>query len=306
MPACQPTRLVFFCLLFCLTGASGSFAAPIAATVGIPPQKHIVERIGGGEVVVVVMADKGSDPHAYEPTAAQMEKLGETELYIAAGAPFEAQWLPKFLALNPSLRVLSLFDDVARLPVAPDLALRDHNAHKGQAEAHESRMCGENPHMWLSPRIMAESIPKIVAALSERRPDKAAMFMQNGNALAKEIMELDRYIAALFVPIPKERRRFLSFHQNWTYYARNYDLHEVAIELGGREPSPKDMLKLMRFVEKAGIRVVVAGPMSSKSVVAAVSRDIKGVSVAADPLAENWSKALRLFSETLAQALAAE
>lgn len=291
------------CLVCFFFSAALAQAKPLAVTVSIPPQKYFLEQIGGADVAVTVMAGKGRDPHSYEPTAAQMEAISRADLYIAIGVPFETQWLPKFTGLNPSLRVVSLLDGVARLHGSPDLALRGgHDDHDGHDHGHGLET--DDPHVWLSPQAMAGTIPAMVEALSKARPEKAGDFAKRGAALAGKIIQLDTEIAALFAALPVEKRLFLTFHQSWAYYARNYSLREVSVELEGREPSPKDMAKLMDFAAEKGVTVIVADPMTGKSTVTAIARNIKGEAITANPLEENWPEMLRKFSQALAKALA--
>ncbi len=117
--------LALFSLCLVLLLPAPAVAAPVAVTVSIPPQKYFVEYIGGDAVAVTVMTAKGQDPHSYEPTAAQMERIAGTELYFTIGVPFETQWLPKFQSLNPSMRVVNLLGAISRIKGKPDLALRD-------------------------------------------------------------------------------------------------------------------------------------------------------------------------------------
>jgi zinc transport system substrate-binding protein len=310
------------------------FAAPVAVTVSIPPQKYFVERIGGDAVTVAVMAAKGRDPHAYEPSAAQMRHISRTELYIAVGVPFESRWLPKFQALNPAMRVVSLLEGLPRLAGKPDLALRggEERAGRGQArhgetshgaghkkgpmedhreghaevhgKAHGHGLETDDPHIWLSPRAMIRAIPTMTAALSAARPEQSALFEARAAQLTKETRELEARIASLFAAVPEEKRLFLTFHQSWTYYAENFGLREASVELGGREAGPKSMELLMDFALRHKIRVIVADDMTGKSSVAAIAQSIRGTATTASPLEENWPESLEKFSEALAGALA--
>ncbi|CAK7071005.1 MAG: hypothetical protein DELT_01881 [Desulfovibrio sp.] len=292
-------------------------ASPIAVTVSIPPQKYFVEAVGGDDVVVTVMTGKGRDPHSYEPTAAQMEGISKAEVYIAIGVPFETQWLPKFAALNPAMRTVFLLRGVERITGQPDLALRDsggarfarsekkEDTHDGCAHHHHG-LEGDDPHIWLSPKVMADTIPAIVQALAKARPGKAAAFEERGKKLTAKTLQLDSDITALFASLPAERRTFLTFHQSWAYYARNYGLREAAVELEGREIGPKSMALLIDFAKKNAITVIVSDPTTNKSALAAVAKSLNAKTLAATPLEEDWPASMRGFSEKLAKAMQGE
>ena len=309
-------RIFLLSLIFCFLASSSAFALaePIAVTVSIPPQKYFVEKIGGNAVAVTVMTAKGQDPHTYEPTATQMEGITKANLYFAIGVPFETQWLPKFTSLNPSLRVVFLSNAVDRIKNKPDLALRDKLPGKGLHGAKPSEHDGhhheghhhhgletDDPHVWLSPADMMRTVPMMVDALSNVRPDLAGEFAEQGQSLLREMETLDRQIREMLAPV--QNRIFLTLHQSWAHYARNFDLHEASMELEGREPGPKSMALLMDFAKANKIRVIVADSMTSASAVKAIARHLGIEAVYATPLAEDWPGALRTFSETLAKAL---
>lgn len=291
------------CLLF--LAPAQAMAAPIAVTVSIPPQKYFVERIGGSEVKVTVMAAAGRDPHTYEPTAAQMRSVAGAELYYTIGVPFEPQWVPKFAALAPSMRVVDLRGAVDRIKGKPDIALRDALPGKGRHHhshhEHAHGLEGDDPHVWLSPETMARTVPLMVEVLAETRPEHADAFRKRGQELLTEMAALDKEIQTMFAPL--ENPVFLTFHQSWAYYARNFKLREASVELEGREPGPRSMALLMDFAAKNKLRVIVADAMTARSSVEAVAQGIKGRVVIARPLEEDWPKSLREFSQELAAAL---
>ncbi|MCC8193176.1 MAG: zinc ABC transporter substrate-binding protein, partial [Deltaproteobacteria bacterium] len=213
---------------------------------------------------------------------------------------------------------------VERIQGKPDLALRDtlpgkgrhdggHAEHAGhdhdghghpgrhQDGAHHHGLETDDPHVWLSPDDMAKTIPLMVAALSEKRPDLKSEFERRGMELRGIIVELDARIRGVLEPA--RTRTFLTFHQSWAHYARDFSLREASVELEGREPGPKSMALLMDFAKKNNIRVIVADSMTSASAVTAIARNIDATVIHAAPLAEDWPGALLAFSEKLAKAL---
>lgn len=292
-------------------------AAPVAVTVSIPPQKYFVEQIGGNDVTVTVMAAKGQDPHSYEPTAAQMEGIAGAELYFTIGVPFETQWMPKFQSLNPSMRTVDMLGAIPRIEGKPDLALRDtlpgkgrhrnnghnHDDHGHDGHGHRHGLDTDDPHAWLSPDDMAKAVPAIVMALGEKRPDRAAVFAQRGAELRKNLADLSARIHGMLDGA--QTRTFLTFHQSWAHYARNFNLREASVELEGREPGPRSMAMLMDFAKANTIKVIVADSMTSRSAVEAIAKNIKAMVIYATPLAEDWPGALLEFSGKLATGLGA-
>jgi len=296
-----------FTLLILILFPISAVAKPLAVSVSILPQKYFVEKIGGNAVTVTVMAAKGQDPHTYEPTASQMEGITRANLYFAINVPFEKQWIPKFVALNSSLDVVSLASVVDTIQDKPDLALRNTLPGKGlhrHAHDHAGHHHGpevDDPHFWLSTADMMRTVPLIVEALGKSRPDLAEEFAERGQALLREIEILEGQIRTLLTPVTN--RTFLTFHQSWAYYARNFNLREASVELGGRDPGPKSMAMLIDFSRTNTIRVIVADSMTRTSAVKAITQHLGIETIYANPLAEDWPGELLKFSTALAKAL---
>ncbi len=302
--------------LFFLAGAAILFPAvcpaaapadaPLPVAVSIPPQRCFVEQIGGPDVSVTVLVDKGRDPHSYEPTAAQMVQVGKAVLYFAVDLPFESQWLPRFQSLNKNMTVLRHIDVITRLHGKPDLALRSAGSpgRNAKEHGHDHGLEGDDPHIWLSPRVVLQIIPQICDALSRARPEKRAEFQARAAAFTATVSALDARMAALFAPLPRDRRTFLTFHQGWAYFAHNYDLREASVELQGKEPGPKGMAALLDFAAREKIRVVVTDPMANAGTVAAIASNIKARVIAASPLDPDWPGEMWRVASALSSALA--
>ena len=283
-------------------------ASPLSVLVSIPPQKYFVERIGGTHVAVTVMVAKGKDPHSYEPTAAQMVSAAKASLYFSIGVPFEAQWLPRLRELNKGLTLVNHTKGLEPLKQVPALELRPP-AESAKAEehhdddGHDHGLDASDPHIWMSPKVVARIALQIRDALIQARPDKTEEFSVSAAAFIQEVTDLDAKIMKLFAPLPEEKRTFLTLHQSWGYFAQAYGLHEMAVELEGKEPGPKGMARLTALAKTNSIRVLLADAMANRNTVASVASGIGGTVVQAFPLAERWDAELWRMAQALSQAM---
>jgi len=87
--------------------------------------------------------------------------------------------------------------------------------------------------------------------------------------------------------------RFMVFHPSWSYFAKEYELEQVPIEIEGKAPKPAQLTILIRHAREHGIRVVFVQPQFSVKSAEMISREIGGHVVHVDPLAENWAGNLR-------------
>jgi len=83
------------------------------------------------------------------------------------------------------------------------------------------------------------------------------------------------------------------FHPSWGYFAKEYELEQVPIEIEGKAPKPAQLTTLIRYAREQGIRVVFVQPQFSAKSAEMISHEIGGHVVHVDPMAENWAGNLR-------------
>ena len=265
--------------------------------VSIAPQKYILERITNNTISIIVLVNPGMDPHSYEPSPSQMRQCAKALVWFTIGVPFEDVWQPRIATLAPNLTIVSSIDGVTRLPLTSVLhgSKRENNStkHINRSEstekqhAHKHLHNTEDPHVWLSPMLVREMLNGIVHNLGKLFPARASEFAANARQFANELEALDKTLIERFSSIPKEKRVFLTFHPSWRYFAYNYDLHEISIEIDGKEPGPQSMRKTIDIAKTYGIRAVFVEPQFPKSAANAIASSIGAQVYEVDPLAED-------------------
>lgn len=293
---------LFFPLLFSCPALA---AEKPTVLVSIPPQKYFVERLAGDAALCAVLVDKGGDPHTYEPTVSVMTQAAQAKLYFTIGLPFERQWLPRFQDLSPDMRVL--VPAASRLS-QPESSLLEGSSGAGHDEhpehdGHDGHEHSEDPHIWLSPAVMAEVVPELRDALIAIVPEAEETIRQNGEVLLGEMAALEKTVKALFAALPEDKRAFLTFHHAWGYYAQNFGLREASVEYMGKEPGPRSMAAIIGLAREHGIRTIVVSPGTNRASAEAVANNIGGTLVEADLMAEDWPDNLLRLSKALAESL---
>lgn len=265
--------------------------------VSILPQKFFVHQIGGALFDVEVMVKPGASPATYEPKPSQMAKLSSSSAYLAIGVPFESNWLGKFRAVNPTMNIVHTEQGIAKISMVEHLHDADHADHadhvddvEGDAAEHSDHGILD-PHIWLSPALVKKLAKNIVETLMEISPEHSAIFDANYRAFLEEIDKLDGELRELFRG--KDNMQFMVFHPSWGYFAREYNLRQVAIEMEGKEPKPAQLLELIRYARENEIQVIFVQRQFSAKKAKVVAKEINGRVVIVDPLAENWFTNLR-------------
>ena len=262
----------------------------IKVFVSIVPQKYFVEKIGGKYVEPVPMVQLGDNPHNYEPKAQQMAELSRAKAYFAIGVPFEGAWLPKLAAVNPKMAVIHTETNIVKIPMA-DYAPSD-GKHADEAL---------DPHIWLSPRLVKIQADHILQGLIAVLPQHTDEFKQNHRNFIAELENLDRDLTELFKQTPG--KRIMVFHPTWGYFARDYGLIQIPIEVGGKEPKAAQVWKLIAEAKKQKIDMIFAQPEFSAKSAQFIADEIDATLIFAGALNEDWEKNLRTIAAQFKAAL---
>jgi zinc transport system substrate-binding protein len=154
-------------------------------------------------------------------------------------------------------------------------------------ETHEAHVhSGLDPHIWLSPGLVKIQAATICDALIEADPAHADEYRTNLAAFQADLDRLHDNIAAAFAPLAS--RTMLVFHPAWGYFAREFGLVQLPIEIEGKEPGPRDLAAVIDIARNAGVRVIFVQPSSTQTSARAVADAIGGIVTPIDPLAEDY------------------
>jgi zinc transport system substrate-binding protein len=246
--------------------------------VSIPPQKFLVERVGGERVQVSVMVRPGQNPETYEPTPAQMAALHEADLYFRVAVPYESVWLDRIRALNPELTIIEC---------CGPLSLADPAGHDLDPETGFSI---SDVHIWTSPENAIVLAGIVQTALQDFDPASGDYYAENYRALMQELQQLDQSIRNILAPV--KNRYMVVAHPSWGHFAKAYDLEQIAIERHGVEMNARQLSRLIEFAREKDIRVIYVQRQFNSATARMLAEEIRASIIELDPLAENYVKNL--------------
>ena len=253
---------------------------PITVTVSILPQQYFVKRIGGDLVNVNVMVAPGQSPATYEPKTEQMVALSESAAYISIGVPFESAWLEKIQAANTDMKMVDTTEGIEKQYLREDVL---------------------DPHIWNSPALVKIQSENIYAALAEIDPDHADVYKENLDAFLADIDALDAEIKAALENTTATK--FMVYHPAWGYFASDYGLEQIAVEVGGQEPSAQELANLITLAEEENIKVIFVQPEFSQEDAETIASEIGGEVLPISPLNPEWLDNMKMVAETFASVL---
>jgi zinc transport system substrate-binding protein len=264
--------------------------------VSILPQKTFVERIGGERVDVSVLVQPGQSPATYEPTARQMARLNEAALYLRIGVPFENSFLPKLQRAVPGLRIVDTRNGV-RLRTMADHGHGDHDHGENSGE-------GNDPHIWLSPRLAMVQATTIYTALTRSSPEDEPTFRAGLKGFLADLADLHADLLVLTEPV--RGKGFMVFHPSWGYFADEYGLRQHAVEVDGKAPAPRQLTALIREAREQGTTALFVQPQFDRRTAERIAEAINGSVQSLDPLAEDYIQNLRTSAQRIREALRGE
>jgi zinc transport system substrate-binding protein len=262
---------------------------PLTVAVSLLPQAEFVEKIGGDKVKTIVITPPGADPNSYEPSPGELMKVSEANMYITVGTdmPFEKVWIDRFQTINSNTLIINSSQGIELNKVAA----HDHEsgeANKNQnydpEEAYEESEL--DPHVWTSPANAKIMVENTYEGLIQIDPENKSYYTENKDAYLKELDALDGRIKEKLEG--RKERSFMVFHPSWGYFAAEYGLTMIPVEIEGKEPSAQDLAKLVDLAKEKHVKVIFVQPQFSTRNAQAIANEIGGEVVAVDPLAKNY------------------
>jgi zinc transport system substrate-binding protein len=264
-------------------------------TVSVIPQEYFVKKIGGDRVRVNVMVQQGAVPDTYEPKPQQLQALSEAEAYIGIGVPFETVWMSRIAQANPKMLTVDSTKGIERLT----MVAHDHGDDHDHDHNHQETTL--DPHIWLSPSLVKVQAQNIYQVLVKLDPKNQKEYETNLNNFLQEIEQLDGKIRDNLANI--KQRKFIVFHPAWGYFAEEYNLTQIPVEIGGQEPSAAELAKLIKEAKKENIKVIFAQPEFSSQAAKTIAKEINGEVLLISPIAADWSNNLLGVSQTFSKVL---
>lgn len=254
-------------------------------SVTVEPLRYFTEVIAGDKFKVVSMVPKGSSPETYDPTPQQLVSFGGSDAYLRIGyIGFEQIWMDKLAANAPDMLIFDMSEGVDLIREKEP----DHGDHR-----HEG---GVEPHIWNSTQnahIIADNIYK---ALCELDTVNISYYAYRRDSLHGLINQTDTQIRDLLTDAD---RSFMIYHPALSYFARDYGLHQISIEKGGKEPSPAHLKELIDTCKAENVHVIFVQPEFDRRNAEIIAEQTNTRIVTINPLSYNWVEEMLVVVRTL-------
>ena len=280
-------KLIYILTLFicCACGHTPQQSEKPVITVTLEPLRYFTEAIAGDCFEVISMVPKGSSPESYDPTPQQLVNLSKSQAYLRIGyIGFEQAWMKKLEANYPTMKVHDTSKGV-------DLIRAEGHWHGNHY--HEG---GVEPHIWNSTQNASVIADNIYAALSEMDADHQPEYKQRLDSLKQVIARTDADVRTF---LANADSTFLIYHPALSYFARDYGLHQISIEEGGKEPSPATLKTLIETCRREGAQVIFVQQEFDQRNAQLIADELGIEIVPINPLSHDWAEEMLRVASAL-------
>lgn len=257
------------------TPAASGEPLPVVATFSI--LGDLVQAVGGDAVQVTTLIGPGIDAHTFDPAPADLVTLESAAVIFENGLGFEP-WLDRFFA--------STRPKGTRVVVTEGIEPRHADeTHQNEAEHEGEHDHGDiDPHVWHNVANAIVMVENIRDALISADPPHAAVYEANATAKIADLEALDAWVREQVATIPEERRKLVTSHDTFGYFADAYGFEVIGTALGSAsteagDPSARDVAILIEEIAAAGVPAIFAENVSNPDLMESIAAEA-GVTLA--------------------------
>lgn len=212
----------------------------------------LAKNVAGDAADVVTLVGPDGDAHTFDPAPQDGMAVADADVIFENGAGFET-WLDKLHAASGST--------ARRVVVSTGLKLRDGvnlQPVGGPAHPHEA-----DPHVWHDVTNVMHMVRAVRDGLADRDPAHADQYRANAAAYLSRLEALHSWVAETAAGLPADRRRLVTNHDTFGYFAGRYGFEIVGTALASvsteaADPSPAEFAKLAASVRASGVPAIFA------------------------------------------------
>lgn len=193
---------------------------------------QFVGKVGGEAIERMLLIPKGVEPHDYEPTIKDIQRVDSADVLVYNGLGFE-NWIGKMS--NP----------------------QKIDASKGlNASYLDERNMTFDPHVWLDPLLAKKQVENIRDGLIMIDPNHKDIYVNNSNNFLNELDNLDEKIRTDLESCKK--KDFITFHNSFSYFAKQYGLnqHSISNTDPESEVTPARLTEIINIAKTLGLQVI--------------------------------------------------
>lgn len=228
------------------------------------PMYEFTKEVVGDKGEVELLIPAGTEPHDYEPSAKDLAKIAESDVFVYNSPELET-WVDNLTDTvdDKKTTVIEASKNISLMEGS-----EEEEGEEGHDHSHEL-----DPHVWLDPVLAIKEVETIRDDLSKKYPDDKAAFEKNAEAYIKKLQDLDQQYQTAFADA--SNKTFVTQHAAFGYLAKQYGLTQEAIAgvSPDQEPSPARLSELKHYVDENQVSVIYFEENASSKVAETLSQE---------------------------------
>jgi zinc/manganese transport system substrate-binding protein len=236
-----------------LPGASAAAQEKLRVVATFSILGDFVRNVGGDRVEVTTLIGPNNDAHVYQPSPADARKLAAAKVVFINGLGFEG-WIERLVKASGTKATIVRATN-AILPLTDSkVTPQTRHAHKGHSHG-DGKL---DPHAWHTINNARMYVANIVDALKKADPAGADAYERNSGDYLSKLQALEQEIKATLDKVPMERRRVITTHDAFRYFAQFYEFEFIAPQgvSTESEASARDVARIIAQIKKQKIPAV--------------------------------------------------
>ncbi|MCW0182064.1 MAG: metal ABC transporter substrate-binding protein [Zavarzinia sp.] len=205
--------------------ATAALAEPVKIVASFSILGDMVANVGGDHIALTTLVGPDGDAHVFQPSPRDARAVAGANLVIISGLGFEG-WMERLTeAAAYKGKVV-----VASAGVTPREMAEEEEGHEDHAEdGHDDHGHGNiDPHAWQDLSNGLRYVDNIAAGLIAADPANADDYRARAAAYRARLGALDAKVKAAINALPAERRKIITSHDAFGYFAAAYGLEVLA------------------------------------------------------------------------------
>ena len=240
------------------------------------------QNVGKEMIDVTLLVPMGADPHDWEPTIRDREKLQKADVIIVNGIGYE-HWLGSFDSNDNQGILVDTSNGISTL----DSEKHDDHTKEDDHDGHEEDKHNHgdlDPHIWLNPVYAQLQVKNIANALSNSDSTNKNYYQSNAAIYNKELDLLDSKIRT---ELSGCKTDFITFHDAFSYFSEEYGLTQHTIISSNDshgEVTPQTLENIISLARELNIKVIFAEESTSTKTSQVIADEIGGKVLVLSPL----------------------
>ena len=243
------------------------------------------QNIGKEMIDVTLLVPMGADPHDWEPTIRDTERLQKADMIIVNGIGYE-HWLNSLELSDIAGILVDTSNGISTLDSANhDEEKHDDHAKEDGHDDEDNHNHGVlDPHIWLNPVFAQLQVKNIANALSNSDPTNKNYYQSNAAIYNQKLNLLDTKIRT---ELSGCKTDFITFHDAFSYFSEEYGLtqHTIISSTDSHgEVTLQTLENIISLARELNIKVIFSEESTSTKTSQVIADEIGGKVLVLSPL----------------------